>query len=141
VVALVVLFGPSLGGCTLNCLLRSARHCHSHSAPSLLAPSPTAPTTQSWLDAYLSGGTSSLTDSMAKYGQLTAVLATLAAMDGRKLRAAWVDFTDTDWSAGGGADEDVGAALQLGPPGFDEMYGSRGGAAAAKASSSDALEQ
>jgi hypothetical protein len=34
---------------------------------------------------------------MTKYGQLAGVLASLGAMDGRKLRAAWVDFTDTDW--------------------------------------------
>ncbi|KAI8464167.1 MAG: hypothetical protein J3K34DRAFT_526426 [Monoraphidium minutum] len=85
-----------------------------------------------WLDGYLTGGEAAggpqpLGESVAKYAQLAGAMAGLAAMDGRRLRAAWVELTDADWSGEPGAAGEVGAALQFGPPGFEDMYGGGGG--------------
>jgi hypothetical protein len=53
------------------------------------------------------------------------VLANLAATDGRKLRAAWVSFSDAELADGG----DGGDAAAMGPPGFEDMWWAGAGGA------------
>ncbi len=63
---------------------------------------------QEWLEAFLdsdSGGSLSLD----KYAEVAQVLSALGAMDPARLRRAWVDFSDADWSP----DAAAGATLPV----------------------------
>lgn len=56
---------------------------------------------QDWLVSFMDSGSGVL--SLDKYSKLAAVLVGLERMDSTKLRQAWVDFSDADWSGEAGS--------------------------------------